>query len=270
MMKGAKVMLVAFKYLGPVGRGVTSPQLFKADDGNVYVVKLQNNRLGPKVLANELLGTRLGELLGLCFPSGEIIQLGESVLKSSKRLRTAGVGVGRHFACRFLSDVRYLCPHNLSKAVNKSEMAGVILFDNLFQNIDRTLNRRNILLRREIGGERIYAIDNSHLFQRGRWTKEWLEKIALESKLNRHRCYGTLLKNFLNPSCFDEYLIKFRKLTDDKVVELIEEIPWEWLPHTSDRQALESFLITRRDMATDIATCLCAFIPDRNRSSTMD
>ncbi|HWQ62155.1 MAG TPA: HipA family kinase, partial [Negativicutes bacterium] len=67
-------MLTALEHLGATARGVTSPQLFRADDGRVYVVKLQNNRLGPKVLANELIAARLGVALGLCFPPGGVIK----------------------------------------------------------------------------------------------------------------------------------------------------------------------------------------------------
>ena len=46
-------MLEAVEYIGRVGVGVTSPSLIKGDDGFTYVVKMQNNRLGTKVLVNE-------------------------------------------------------------------------------------------------------------------------------------------------------------------------------------------------------------------------
>jgi hypothetical protein len=263
-------MLVALNYLGSVGRGVTRPQLFRATDGKVYVVKLQNNRLGPKVLANELLGARFGQILGLCFPPGDVIKIDEQVLKNSRRPLPAKIRPGRHFACQFLSNTRYLGPFNLRKADNKEEMAGVILFDHLFHNFDRTLNWRNLLLRREAKGYRIYAIDNSHLFRRGRWTKESLQKLAPQIKINRFRTYGTLLKRCLRPELFDSYLAKIRQLSDGFLQSLVEEIPSEWLPHAGDREALQQFLITRRDMAGDIVTCLCALIPDKHRRADID
>lgn len=263
-------MLVAIRYLGPVGRGVTSPQLFRATDGKVYVVKLQSNRLGPKVLANELLGARFGQILGLCFPPGDMIKIDEQVLRNSRRILPTAIRPGKHFACQFLSNTCYLGPYNLHKANNKEEMAGVILFDHLFHNFDRTLNWRNLLLRREVKGYRIYAIDNSHLFRRGRWTEELLAELAPKIKINRIRTYGTLLRSCLRPEFFDSYLLKIRQLSDDFLQSLVEEIPVEWLPHASDRQALHRFLVTRRDMAGDIVTCLCALIPDKNRRADID
>lgn len=263
-------MLIGLNYLGPVGRGVTTPQLFRATDGKVYVVKLQKNRLGPKVLANEFLGARLGEILGLCFPPGDVIRLDEQVLKSSRRPLPSSIVPGKHFACQYLSNTRYLNSFNLRKAGNKEEMAGVILFDHLFHNADRTLNWRNLLLRREEGGYKIYAIDNSHLFRRGRWTKASLEKMAPQIKINKFRIYGTLLKRVMRPEYFAGYLAKLQQLSDSDLQTLVDEIPSEWLPYSGDRQALHQFLITRRDMAGDIVTCLCSLIPDKYRRSNID
>ena len=263
-------MLLALEYLRPVGRGVTSPQLIRADDGKVYVVKMQNNRLGPMILANELLGAKLGEKLGLCFPPGGVVKISEQFLRSNTFLAGRGVKPGRHFACQFLSGTSYLTRYNLLKAVNKAEMAGVMLFDNLFFNYDRALNRRNLLLRREHEGYRIYAIDNSHLFRRGLWTKEWLDKLAPQIRINRYRSYGTLMRQFMEIDSFDGYLRKVEALSDSILEEIIDGIPNEWLPHTDDRQALRRFLAVRRDMASDVATCMRALIPDKHRRADHD
>jgi hypothetical protein len=260
-------MLVATDYLGPVGLGATLPQLFRANDGKTYVVKLQNNRMGPRILANELLATKFGELLGLCFPSGGIIKLDERLINRQRRLLRAGVTPGRHFGCELLKRSQYVVRHNLYKAVNKAEMAGVMLFDHMFFNFDRTLNRKNLLLRKEIEGWKLYAIDNSHLFGRGRWTSELLEKLTPKIKLNHHRSYGILLKHFLKAENFAGYVEKIKQLTDSCLGEMIDDIPQEWLPHAGERQALKHFVFARRDMVSEIATCLCALIPDKHRGT---
>lgn len=254
-------MLVAIEHLGATRRGVTSPQLFRADDGRVYVVKLQNNKLGPKVLANEFIGTRLGEALGLCFPPGGIIKLEEAVLKRSRRLSAAGVAPGRHFACRYLSGTEYLCRHNVARAVNRQEMAGVMLLDHLAHNMDRTLNWRNLLLRREAQGWRIYAIDNSHFFRRALWTEEILARLAPLIRVNRHGVYGTLLRHYLKPADFVPYLAQVQAWSDEFLAGLVADVPAEWLPHAAERQAVVSFLQARRDLAAEIVTCLTAIIP---------
>ncbi len=254
-------MLVAREHLGATARGVTSPQLFRADDGKVYVVKLQNNRLGPKVLANELIGTRLGEALGLCFPPGGVIKLEEELLRRSRRLAAHGVAPGRHFGCRYLSGTEYLCRHNVARAINRREMAGVMLLDHLAHNMDRTLNSRNLLLRREVEGWRIYAIDNSHFFRRALWTEETLAYLTPKIRVNSHGVYGTLLRHYLQPGDFTPYLARVEGWSEEFFAALVAEVPTEWLPHTAERQAVVKFLAARRDMAAEIVTCLTALIP---------
>ncbi len=256
-------MLVAREHLGATGLGVTSPQLFRADDGRVYVVKLQNNRLGPKVLANEFIGARLGKALELCFPPSEVIKLEEELLRRSRRLAARGVAPGRHFACRYLSGAEYLCRHNVAKAVNRREMAGVMLLDHLVHNMDRTLNRRNLLLRREAQGWRIYAIDNSHFFRRALWTEETLARLAPRIRVNSHGVYGTLLRHYLQPADFAPYLARIEGWTEEFFAALVAEVPVEWLPHAAERQAAVKFLAARRDLAAEIVTCLTAVIPAR-------
>ena len=263
-------MLIALEHLGATARGVTSPQLFRADDGRVYVVKLQNNRLGPKVLANELIGARLGEALGLCFPPGGVIRLEAGLLKRCRRLAAAGVAPGKHFGSRYLSGTEYLCSHNVARAINRPEMAGVMLLDHLAHNMDRTLNRRNLLLRREAHGWRIYAIDNSHFFRRALWTEETLRRLAPRVRVNRHGVYGTLLRQYLRPEDFARYLTRVQGWSDAFFAELVAGVPAEWLPHEGERQAVVAFLTARRDLAADIVTCLSALIPDKHRAADSD
>jgi hypothetical protein len=45
-------------------RGGAQSHLMRCSDGEYYVVKFQNNPQGVRILANELLATRLGARLG--------------------------------------------------------------------------------------------------------------------------------------------------------------------------------------------------------------
>ena len=46
-------------------RGGAQSHLMRCEDENYYVVKFQNNPQGTRILANELLGTRLAARIGL-------------------------------------------------------------------------------------------------------------------------------------------------------------------------------------------------------------
>lgn len=247
-------VLTAKKYLGSVGIGATSPQLFRADDGNMYVVKLQNNRLGAKVLVNEYVACWFGRHMGLCFPPGDLIEIDGKM----------------HFASQYLHKNRYVSKYDLQKAVNKSAMAGVILFDHLFHNIDRAKNRRNLLVCQEGGKDIIYAIDNSHLFVRGRWSIQSLEKLSPQIRVNRRRAYGWLLTHFLIREDFIPYVTKIKSLTDKELALLAASIPKEWLPLPKEREALFQYMVTRRNMVDDIMTALYQSIPNIDGGSHLD
>lgn len=263
-------MLTAIAYLGAVGLGVTSPQMFKADDGRIYVVKLMNNRLGPKILANELLACRFAQLLGLCFPAGGVIRIGSDIISKSRRLKMTRTPAGLHFASQYVSGGRYVVRSNLRKVVNKEQMAGVILFDHMFHNLDRTWNRRNLIISRTEAGYQIYAIDNSHLFKRGRWNAAWLGKMEPQIIMNYRRAFGWLIKYYLSAGDFKRYIEKVKEISDRQVDEIIEEIPQEWLPDESERRALTHYILTRRNMVDDIAGPFLSLLAYKHRGADAD
>lgn len=254
-------MLIAMKHFGNVGVGATLPQLFRANDRNFYVVKLQNNQLGSKVLANEFLAAKLGEILGLCFPAGRSIQIEKETIRQSWKLRELGIAAGRHFASQYLNHTEYLCENNLLKATNITEMAGTLLFDYMFHNADRTNNKKNLLLRKEETGYKIYAIDNSHLFRSARWTVDHLNNIARIIRVYCRCSYGLLLRNWLSPVDFLPYVKKVQEISYKTIQKVVAEIPEEWLPDDKERQVLIHYIVLRKDMAEDICEVLYKQIP---------
>ena len=61
-------------------RGGAQSHLMRCDDGDYYVVKFQNNPQGVRILANELLGTRLAARLGLPTAGAEVIVVHEDLI----------------------------------------------------------------------------------------------------------------------------------------------------------------------------------------------
>jgi hypothetical protein len=255
-------MLIAVEHLGSVGVGVTAPQFFRADDGNIYVVKLKDNPLGSRVLASEFLAAKLGEILGLCFPPSSIIEIKEHTLQGKQDLAALETISGRHFASQYLDNTQYVGKNNLYQAVNTSEMAGILLFDHMFHNKDRANNTKNLLLRQEESGYKIYAIDNSHLFRSGRWTLESLNSLSTVITTYYRYSFGLLLKDCLSAQDFIPYLEKVKKLSNQQIDTLVREIPQEWLPDEPERQALARYIKIRRDMVEKIWIELCKQIPN--------
>lgn len=260
-------MRLAEKYIRPVSRGVTRPQLLVADDGLVYVVKLIDNRMGQDVLVNEYLAGEIGKSLSLCFPPSDLLYLSQNAKTFMERRLQRKVARGPHFASLFLAGSHYVTVRSIRQAINWPEMAGIVFFDHLFHNFDRTYNYRNLLIRKENEGARIYAIDHSHLFYRGRWTVESLHRQQEMIKINCFRLYGILLKHYLKPEHFSKYLAAFTALSDDAFMKLVESIPQEWEASGARRQALFTYLVRRRELADKIVASLCQLIPDQNRGT---
>src|SRR5260221_8329560 len=57
-------LICAVEYIRIVSGG-TQPHLMRCSDDKYYVIKFQKNPQGSRVLANDLIGTRLAERMGL-------------------------------------------------------------------------------------------------------------------------------------------------------------------------------------------------------------
>src|SRR5208282_1874086 len=67
-------------------RGGAQSHLMLGADENLYVVKFQNNPQHLRVLANELLATRLAEAAGLTVPPCEVIEVSEWLIANTPEL----------------------------------------------------------------------------------------------------------------------------------------------------------------------------------------
>lgn len=240
-------MLQAVEYLGKVGVGVTAPEFCRADDGKLYIVKRLTNRVSGHVLISELFAAEFGRMVGLIFPPAAPIHMGAL-------LRPHAVPV--HFASAYVPNCRYADCDNLAQAVNLREMAGILLFDHLFHNADRTNNRKNLLLARTDAGERLYAIDNSHLFKTGRWTAQKLAEIAGQTQLYANGLYGVLLHRYLRAADFVPYLQRLRSLGVEQLNAVLDAIPAAWFDEDGLREALLRFTLRRLEQLDEIYSLL--------------
>src|SRR5271168_5231604 len=67
-------------------RGGAQGHLLRCADGGYYVVKFQNNPQGARILANELLGTRLAARIGLPVPATRVVEVGEELIAHTEDL----------------------------------------------------------------------------------------------------------------------------------------------------------------------------------------
>ncbi len=68
-------------------RGGAQSHMMRCADGNYYVVKFQNNPQHTRVLVNDWLGTRLGEMIGLPMPAVAVVDVHPWLVEHTPELR---------------------------------------------------------------------------------------------------------------------------------------------------------------------------------------
>jgi hypothetical protein len=141
-------------------RGGAQAQLMRCDDEAYYIVKFQNNPQHLRILANEMLATRLAARLGLCVPQVEVVEVRPELIAATADLviqlgfgRAPCVG-GKQFGSQFpghparLAVYDFLPDEQLGGVKNLSDFLGVLVFDKWTCNT----NGRQAIFFRDPGG----------------------------------------------------------------------------------------------------------------------
>src|SRR5215470_17719345 len=122
-------------------RGGAQAHLMRARDGHFYVVKFQNNPQHLRVLANELLASRLAERVGLPVPVTEVVEVRPWLIANTPELCIeAGLdpvpcAAGLQFGARYVCDPAeshifdYLPDSLMPKVKNLPSFAGMLVVD---------------------------------------------------------------------------------------------------------------------------------------------
>lgn len=238
-------------------RGGAQSHLMRCEDENYYVVKFQNNPQGTRILANELLGTRLAARIGLPVPGAtavevrpEMVALTEDLVIQLGRGRvpcTPGLEFGSQYPGNPAATVVYdfLPDDQLRDVENLSDFAGMLVFDKWTCNT----NGRQAIFLRERGAERYRAImiDQGFCFNAAEWN---FPDAPLRGIYARARVYDRVR----GWDAFEPWLERIeRRITEDVLDEIAREIPPEW--YNFDQDALYRMmeqLLRRRKLAREL------------------
>jgi hypothetical protein len=122
-------------------RGGAQAHLMRCDDGGYYIVKFQNNPQHLRILANEMLATRLAARLGLCVPQVEVVEVRpELIAYTSDLVVQLGIGrtpcsAGKQFGSQFPGHPARMTVHDflpdeqLGGVQNLPDFLGIFVFD---------------------------------------------------------------------------------------------------------------------------------------------
>jgi hypothetical protein len=221
-------------------RGGAQSHLMLASDGNLYVVKFSNNPQHVRVLANELLATRLAAALGLAVPESEVIEVTEWLIRNTPDLTIEQRGgalrcqAGLHFASRWVGGlmpghtVDYLPQEQLLEVRNLAEFAGILALDKWTCNI----NGRQAVFQKKRRERRYSAafIDQGYCFHAGDWK-------FVDASLGGVFAENTVYRGVTGWESFEPWLSRIESLVPETAWAIAEIVPPEW--YGGDLSALE-------------------------------
>jgi hypothetical protein len=244
-------------------RGGAQGHLMRGADGGFYVVKFQNNPQHVRVLANELLGTRLGEHVGLPVAAPAIVEVDEWLVRMTPELNiqlagsTIACRAGLQFGSRYVVDplagqaLDYLPEVLLPRVKNVAAFAGMLALDKWTSNAN---GRQAVFWRKS--RERRYSvafIDQGYCFNAGEWT---FPDSPLRGIYSRNQVYGEVS----GWEGFEPWLSRIESLDAATIGEIAASVPLDWYGDWEAMERLVQTLAQRRGRVREL-------ISDFRRSS---
>ena len=239
-------------------RGGSQAQFLRASDGNFYVTKFQNNPQHPRVLANEMLASRLGKWLSLPVPEVAVIEVSEWLIENTPELRieVAGHSVlcqsGNQLGSRYPVDpwegvvFDYLPESMFGKVRNAYDFSRMLVLDKWAGNAD---GRQAIFSKS--GRQRKFTasfIDQGYCFNAGEWT---FTDLALHGVYYRNYVYAGVT----GWESFEPALTKAEEAEELDLWRCVECVPPEWYGcNTEEMEKLVEALYERRPKIRNLIT----------------
>jgi hypothetical protein len=237
-------------------RGGSQSHLVRGSDGNYYVTKLQGNPQHTRILANEMLASRMGLWLGLPMAPVEVIEVGEWLIEHTPEFvfessaSSVKCKAGRHLGSRYAGDplthhvFDYLPEDQFHQVRNVADFARALVADKWMGNAD---GRQAVFSKGP--RERKYRatfIDQGYCFNAGEWTFPTLPLIGVYYRNHVYR----EVKNW---DAFEPALTKAEQCDIIDIWRCAESVPPEWYDwdHAGLERLVES-LYTRRLMIREL------------------
>ncbi len=248
-------------------RGGAQSQLMLGADGALWVVKFRNNPQGERVLANELLATRIAEAVGLTVPKTEVVEVSDWLVEHSPEMTVEhGRGdrrrcaTGLQFGSRFVGGlmpgqvVDYLPEAQLNEVRNLHEFAGMLAVDKWTGNC----NGRQAVFERKARERKYRAtfIDQGFCFNAGEWS---FPDAPLRGVYPRNCVY----EGVIGWESFEPWLSRIEAFRAEMLGTIAEEVPPEW--YGGDPRTLEQLLETMVARRGRVRELIAAF-RDSSRS----
>lgn len=248
-------------------RGGAQAQLMRASDGCYHVVKFQSNPQHIRVLANEILASRLGQRVGLPTHHVKCIEVSDWLIQHTPELyieiggQRQPVSSGLHLASRFAIDPSigevfdFLPDSFLERVVNLADFSRALVLDKWTCNAD---GRQAVFTRCALEGPRYSAtfIDQGYCFNAGEWN---FPDLTLHGVYYRNSVY----RRVTSWDSFEPALTTAEHMDIGEIWNCAASIPEEWCGN--DRSALSRLVEQLHQRRSKIRDLITAFrVSSRN------
>ncbi|HZQ68356.1 MAG TPA: HipA family kinase [Terriglobales bacterium] len=237
-------------------RGGAQGHMMRCSDGQFYVVKFRNNPQHLRVLANELLATRLAEGVGLPVPATDVVEVNGWLVEHTPDLNiqlansTIPCQPGLQFGSRYVVNplegqvFDYLPLEYLDRVRNLETFAGMLAIDKWTGNA----NGRQAAFWRKLRDRKytVAFIDQGYCFNAGEWT---FPDYPLRGVYARNEVYCGVR----GWESFEPWLTRIEKMGEDRIWRAAGEIPPEWYGNEWDAlEKLVQELVERRGRVREL------------------
>ena len=242
-------------------RGGAQSQLMLGSDGSLWVVKFKNNPQHLRVLANELIATRIAEAVGLTVPKTDVLDVSEWLIEHSPGMLVSGgrgerirCAPGLQFGSQFVGGlmlgqvVDYLPESQLDEVRNLHEFAGMLVVDKWTGNC----NGRQAVFERKPRERRYRAvfIDQGYCFNAGNWS---FPDSPLRGVYPRNLAY----RSVTGWKSFEPWLSRVESFPAEMLWRIAEEVPPEW--YGGDTRLIEALMETMLKRRSRVRELITAF-----------
>jgi HipA-like kinase len=236
--------------------GGAQGQLMLGADGHLYVVKFQNNPQHLRVLANELLASRLAAAAGLTVPETDLVDVSSWLIEKTSELeidrgaRREPCRPGLQFGSRYVGGlmpgqvVDYLAEEQMAELRNLAEFAGILALDKWTGNAN---GRQAVFAKRQ--RERRYKavfIDFGYCFHAGEWR---FDDVPLRGVYHRNDVY----REIRGWEAFEPWLERIESFPAETLWSIANDVPPQWYGgDLAEMEALVEKLLARRSRVREL------------------
>ena len=245
----------AVQHVRPM-RGGAQSHLMRCSDGHFYVVKFSNNPQHIRVLANEMLATRLAEHIGLPVPVVAAVGVSDWLIQHTPQLSIQlpqtciPCASGLQFGSRYIVNplegqvLDYIPIEMMDRVRNVETFKGILAFDKWVGNCDvrqAAYGRTN----RKKKYNAVF-IDQGYCFNAGEWTFP-------DYPLRGTYCRNEVYEAVQGWDSFEPWLSRIETMEEGFLWSVAQDLPPEWYGGASEElDALIRHVISRRSIVRDL------------------